>query len=46
LRQLWQEERGRLFARLREGGQIDLLDHHLSGGGLDVLTAPRLPGRR
>lgn len=46
LRQLWQDERGRLFARLREGGQIDLLDHHLNEGGLDVITAPRLPGRR
>jgi membrane protease subunit HflK len=46
LRQLWQEERGRLFARLREGGQIDLLDHHLSEGGLDVISAPRPPPRR
>jgi membrane protease subunit HflK len=46
LRQLWQEERGRLFAKMKEAGQIDLLDHHLSSGGLDVITAPRLPGRR
>jgi membrane protease subunit HflK len=46
LRQLWQEERGKLFARLKENGQIDLLDHHLSAGGLDVITAPRMPGRR
>jgi len=46
LRQVWQEERARLFAKLRESGQIDLLDHHLSSGGLDVLTAPRMPGRR
>jgi membrane protease subunit HflK len=46
LRQIWQEERARLFAKLRESGQIDLLDHHLSSGGLDVLTAPRMPGRR
>ena len=45
LRQLWQEERGRLFAKLRENGMIDLLDHHLSSGGLDVMTAPKLPGR-
>ena len=46
LRQLWQEERGKLFAKLRDSGGIDLLDHRLSEGGLDVLTAPRLPGRR
>lgn len=45
LRQLWQEERGKLFAKLRKAGQLDLLDHHLSTGGLDVLTAPRVPRR-
>jgi len=43
MRQLWQEERGRLFAKMKEGGQIDLLDHYLGSGGLDLLTAPRLP---
>jgi membrane protease subunit HflK len=46
LRQIWQEERGRVFTKLREGGQVDLLDHHLGQGGLDLLTAPRLPGKR
>jgi membrane protease subunit HflK len=40
LRQIWEEERGRLFARLKEAGKIDLLDHHLGGDGLDLLTAP------
>ncbi|MFO0842894.1 MAG: protease modulator HflK [Gemmataceae bacterium] len=45
LRQLWQEERGRLFATLRQNGMIDLLDHRLSEGGLDVITAPKAPGR-
>lgn len=43
LRQIWQEERGRLLAKLKENNQIDLLDHHLGAGGLDVLTAPPLP---
>lgn len=43
LRQLWQEERGRLFAAMKGRGQIDLLDHHLGSGGLDLLTAPKLP---
>lgn len=40
LRHLWQEERGRLFARLKERGQLDLLDHRLSSGGLDLYTGP------
>jgi membrane protease subunit HflK len=40
LRQIWEEERGKLFARLRETGQIDLLDHHLGSEGLDLITAP------
>ena len=43
LDQLWQEERGKLFAKLRDSGQIDLLDHRLGADGLDVWTAPRLP---
>ena len=29
LQQIWQEERGKLFARLKEKGQLGLLDHHL-----------------
>ena len=40
LDQLWQEERGKLFSKLRENGQIDLLDHRLGAEGLDVWTAP------
>jgi membrane protease subunit HflK len=43
LQQIWQEERGKLFARLKENQQIDLLDHHLGSDGLDLLTAPPLP---
>jgi membrane protease subunit HflK len=43
LRQIWEEERGKLFARLKENNQIDLLDHHLGGEGLDLFTAPRMP---
>jgi membrane protease subunit HflK len=46
LRSIWQEERGRLFATMKEKGQIDLLDRRLGQGGLDVLTAPRLPEKR
>ncbi|MFQ3592311.1 MAG: SPFH domain-containing protein [Gemmataceae bacterium] len=40
LRQLWQDERAKIFARLRENGQIDLLDRCLSEGGLDLLSTP------
>lgn len=38
LHQLWQEERAKLFAKLKERGQIDLLDRRLSEGGLDIIT--------
>ncbi|HEY7313598.1 MAG TPA: SPFH domain-containing protein [Gemmataceae bacterium] len=40
LRQIWEEERGKLFTRLKQNGQIDLLDHHLGPNGLDIITAP------
>jgi membrane protease subunit HflK len=43
---IWQAERGKLFATMKEQGQIDLLDRRLGQGGLDVLTAPRLPANR
>jgi membrane protease subunit HflK len=45
LRQIWEEERGKLFAALKKNNQIDLLDHHLGAGGLDVITAPPLPSK-
>lgn len=38
LRQIWQEERSRLFTKLRQQGRLDLLDHHLHGGGLELFT--------
>jgi membrane protease subunit HflK len=43
LRQIWEEERGKLFARLKANNQVDLLDHHLGDGGLDLFTAPLVP---
>jgi membrane protease subunit HflK len=45
LRQVWQEERGRVLGKLKEGGQVDLLDHRL-GQGLELFTAPVVPGKR
>jgi membrane protease subunit HflK len=43
LRQIWEEERGKLFARLKANGQIGLLDHHLGSDGLDLTIAPPVP---
>jgi membrane protease subunit HflK len=40
LRQIWEEERGKLLALLKKNNQIDLLDHHLGASGLDIITAP------
>jgi membrane protease subunit HflK len=40
---IWWDEMGQVFARLREGGRVDLLDHHLGPDGLDItiLTPPK-----
>lgn len=43
LRQIWEEERGKLFAELKANRQIGLLDHHLGPDGLDLTVAPELP---
>jgi membrane protease subunit HflK len=43
LRQIWEEERGKLFAKLREAGQLGLLDDHLGPDGLDLTVMPPLP---
>ncbi len=40
---IWWDEMGKLFAKLREGGRVDLLDHHVGPGGLDIteMIAPK-----
>jgi membrane protease subunit HflK len=43
LRQIWEEERGKLLAKLKDNKQIGLLDHHLGPDGLDLTIAPPLP---
>jgi hypothetical protein len=43
LRQIWEEERGKLLTKLKENKQIGLLDHHLGPDGLDITVAPPLP---
>lgn len=40
---LWWDEIGRLLAKLKEGGRIDLLDNRISGDGLDISIFPPLP---
>ena len=38
---IWWEEMGQLFAKLRAGGRVDLLDNHLGPDGLDItIVAP------
>ncbi len=40
---IWWDGMGKLFAKLREGGRVDLLDHHLGPDGLDItiVTPPK-----
>lgn len=40
LRQIWEEERGKILGRLRDQKQIGLLDNHLGADGLDLTTIP------
>ncbi len=40
LRQIWEDERGKLFAKLKENGQIGWLDQYLGADGLELMTAP------
>ena len=46
LRQIWEEERGKLLTKLKENKQIGLLDHHLGPDGLDLMIAPPLPSNK
>jgi membrane protease subunit HflK len=46
LNALWWDSMSRLYASMRTNGRIDLLDHHLSDGGLDITHMPPWPGRR
>src|SRR5437868_3352820 len=46
LSQIWWNEIGKIFAKLRDTGRIDLLDNHLGGDGLDITIAPPLPKKK
>jgi membrane protease subunit HflK len=43
---IWWEEMGKLFAKMKADGRLDLLDNHLAGDGLDITVAPPLPKRK
>jgi hypothetical protein len=36
----------RLFAKMQEAGRIDVLDHFLSGEGLNIMQFPLLPKKK
>lgn len=40
LLQIWQEERGKIFTKLREQGNLGLLDQYLGAGGLEINLMP------
>lgn len=37
---LWQDEVTRLFAKLKDAGRLDLLDHHLGADGINITQFP------
>jgi modulator of FtsH protease HflK len=43
---IWWDEMGKLFARLKETGRLDLLDNHLGADGLDITTFPPMPRKK
>jgi hypothetical protein len=36
----------RLFARMKDAGRLDVLDHYLTGEGLNILQFPPLPKKK
>jgi membrane protease subunit HflK len=43
---IWWDEMGKLFARMKETGRLDLLDNHLGADGLDITTFPPMPKKK
>lgn len=46
LNTLWLDEMTLIYARMRDGGRLDLLDHYLTGDGLSILQFPPLPKKK
>jgi membrane protease subunit HflK len=40
---IWWDEMGKLFAKLKETGRVDLLDNQLGADGLDITVFPPMP---
>jgi hypothetical protein len=40
LLQIWQDERSKIFAKLRDQGNLGLLDQYLGAGGLEINLMP------
>jgi membrane protease subunit HflK len=43
---IWWDEMGKLFARMKDTGRIDLLDNRLAGDGLDITVLGPQPKKR
>lgn len=43
---LWEDEVTRLYVQLKESGRVDLLDHHLTGDGLNITQFPLVGPRK
>ncbi len=46
LNALWLDEMTRLYAKMREEGRIELLDHYLTSEGLSITQFPLLPKKK
>jgi membrane protease subunit HflK len=46
LNTLWLDDVTRLFARMKDAGRLDVLDHYLTGEGLNILQFPPLPKKK
>jgi hypothetical protein len=43
---IWHDEIGKLFAKLKAEGRIDLLDNHLAGDELNITVFPPQPAKQ
>ncbi len=43
---VWWDEMTRLYAQMRAGGRLDLLDNRLGADGLDIMQTPLAPKKK
>jgi membrane protease subunit HflK len=46
VQRIWLDEMSKLLTKMKANGQVDLLDHHLSGDGLDFLMVQPPPRKK